>query len=370
MHVFAPVIQGIKLASWLVLHGRPRVSYVGGWVGHRNLGDEALFDACRVLFKGISLCPVRGDQNEIAFLRAARAFTSAMLAGGTIINRNESTLLRAQRMRELASHCFVFGAGVAGRAFWRGRELDRGTPWRDNSLGWQRVLESCDYVGIRGPLSQRSLIESGIRNVEVVGDPVLVFAGRTKNMVYRGRTLGLNLGTSGGQMWDGEEQVFEKMGKLASFAKCAGWKVTWFVVWPKDYALTRRVAKESGTDENIRPVYTDYARYLALVSDVSVYVGVKLHAVALATCAGVPAIMLEYRPKCRDYMESIQQGHLCQRVDQFSVEEVWEQVLDMDQDRDRYARELAKGILPLKSFQQRRAHEVAEKIERIYREAL
>ena len=38
----------------------------------------------------------------------------------------------------------------------------------------------------------------------------------------------------------------------------------------------------------------------------------------------VPSLMLEYRPKCRDYMMSIGQEDKTIRTDQFKAEDVWD----------------------------------------------
>jgi polysaccharide pyruvyl transferase WcaK-like protein len=37
----------------------------------------------------------------------------------------------------------------------------------------------------------------------------------------------------------------------------------------------------------------------------SAFVGIRLHSVIMAMCAGVPSIMLSYAPKCLDFMTSV-----------------------------------------------------------------
>jgi polysaccharide pyruvyl transferase WcaK-like protein len=361
MRVVTPIIRGVRLAAWAAAHSKPRVAYVGGWLGHDNLGDEALLEACRSLFPQMSLYPVRGHREEVALARITGVFQNAVLAGGTLINKNDGCLARAETMRDLAERCFVFGTGVANPEFWEGRKLAGGAAWRDNLVPWVDLLRKCDYVGVRGPLSQRILTDAGLTNVEVIGDPVLTFADGSRDMRYREKTLGLNVGVGAGHTWgEDEASVVKRLAELASFAKDAGWRVVWFVVWPKDYAVTHSAAKESGTEEHIRAIYRDHAQYLDLVSESSVFVGIKLHAVVLATCAGVPSIMLEYRPKCRDYMESIQQGHLCKRVDLVNAKDLWEQVVEIHGKRDEYARQMTEGISRLRMLQQKRARSIAD----------
>lgn len=363
MRIVTPLLEGVRLALWASSQSGPRVAYVGGWLGHNNLGDEALFDACKVLFSGVSLYPVNARRENVAVARLTRAFHCTMLAGGTIINKNNSGLMRAQRMLDIARYRYVFGTGVADPAFWQGRSLRDGNPWSNNMSQWREVLERCDYVGVRGPLSQRILMDAGVSKAEVIGDPVLAFADCSLGGRCEQRTLGLNMGVGGGYMWgESEESVFRRLVALASFAKSAGWTVIWFVVWPEDYAVTESAAKESGTDEHIHAVYVDPAQYLRLVSKMSVFVGMKLHAVILATCAGVPSIMLEYRPKCRDYMESIRQGRLCERVDQFKPENILDRVREIDGNREQYVADMATAISQLQAFQRLKADQVAARI--------
>jgi hypothetical protein len=363
MRLVTSIVERARLALWASSHSKPRVAYVGGWLGHNNLGDEALFSANQVMFPGVSLYPMKGRREDAAPARLTRVFHSAMLAGGTIINKNNDGLMRARRMLDIAERCFVFGTGVADPEFWESRKLEGGEPWRNNLVQWVNLLRRCDYVGVRGPLSQRILTGAGLANVEVIGDPVLTFADGSRGMRYHEKTLGLNVSIGDGHMWgEDEKSVLKGLVRLASLAKDAGWKVVWFVVLPKDYSVTEHAAKETGTDERIHAIYTDHAKYLDLVSESSVFVGIKLHAVVLATCAGVPSIMLEYRPKCRDYMESIQQGHLCKRVDLATTEDLWEQVLELHGKREEYARQLAEGISRLRTIQQQKACSIADRM--------
>jgi polysaccharide pyruvyl transferase WcaK-like protein len=58
-------------------------------------------------------------------------------------------------------------------------------------------------------------------------------------------------------------------------------------------------------DPVIHYEYVDPNRFMARVSKMEAFVGLKLHSVILAMCAHVPSIMLEYRPKGLDFMASL-----------------------------------------------------------------
>jgi polysaccharide pyruvyl transferase WcaK-like protein len=52
---------------------------------------------------------------------------------------------------------------------------------------------------------------------------------------------------------------------------------------------------------------------------VQFFVGIKLHAVALAMCTNVPSLMIEYRPKCREFATTLGVERFCVRSDSLDV---------------------------------------------------
>jgi len=271
---------------------------------------------------------------------------------------------RLATWRELAERCFdifpysmVFGTGVAHPSFWSSRP-----GWKDTLNEWKPVLEKCYYVGVHGPLSAQLLTDAGVANVEVIGDPVLRFAADVApgDGSYMPDTIGLNIAQVNGCMWGSQELVFAECVKLATFARKAGWAVKWFVVYPKDLRITEEAAQLSMTDNEIYKVYSDASNYLELVKPLSAFVGMKLHAVALATVAYVPSVMLEYRPKCRDYMQSIGHDHMTIRTDRVRAEQIWEIVSTLNSRRQAAAKALYDVIKPFSEAQQAKANQLTE----------
>lgn len=221
------------------------------------------------------------------------------------------------------------------------------------------LLQRCRFIGVRGHTSAELLAESGMDQVEVVGDPVLAFASGDINPSPIPNTIGLNIGTSDGRIWGNEERVCDEAASLARIAKKAGWSVKWFVVWPKDLEITLRAALSSDTAGEIHIICDDRKDFMERVRPLSAFVGMKLHATVLATCALTPSIMLEYRPKCRDYMRSIGQETLTFRTDTFRAEEIWEIVRFWNSHHHEAALTLSEGIRPLQEKQRAFARKVA-----------
>ncbi len=335
----------------------PRLAYIGGFYGHDNLGDEALYDAAESLFDKCSLLKYPRKPWLTSIAKVLPRIHCAILGGGTLINQIESWRRLAERCFDMFPSSLVFGTGVAHPSFWSSR-----AGWKDTLKEWKSILEKCSYIGVRGPLSAQLLADAGLGNVEVVGDPVLTFAKREspESDSFIPDSIGLNVGQAGGYMWGNEDRVLSEYIRLATFVRKAGWRVKWFVVYPPDLGITQKAAELSGTGQEIHRIYCDVNRYLELVRPLSTFVGMKLHATALATCAYVPSVMLEYRPKCRDYMQSIGQGDVTIRTDSMKAEEIWEIVSAWNSKRRAASKALYDAIKPLSEAQQSKADRLME----------
>ncbi|MBA7631673.1 hypothetical protein ES703_39208 [subsurface metagenome] len=333
----------------------PKMAYVGGWQGHRNLGDEAVYGALKQLFYPANFVEYNKNAVPCRLLKFLPVCEAALLAGGTVIGQKKSAIRWAENCFELCSHRIVFGAGVTDPSF---LAYESGTSsWQEYKQLWKGILEKFEYIGVRGPMSAELLTDFGLKKVEVIGDPVLSLSMTQfhHNASIDSNTIGINVGQAKGSVWGSESQIFEEYIRLATLAKNAGWRIKWFVVWPGDLLVTKQIAVASKTNNEIYELYEDYNRYVELVAPVSVFVGMKLHAVALATCAYVPSVMLEYQPKCRDYMMSIEQDGNTIRTDNFKAEAVWEMVTTLNVNRKKISESLFRTIKPLCELQNSRA---------------
>jgi len=326
---------------------------VGGWLGKNNLGDEALFRSYQSLFPEFGFFQYDGGRLSSNIARRFHDFKAGILAGGTLIGQKKSWLNIANSFLEICPKLIIFGTGVEEPSIWPGEATIN---------DWIPLLECCDFVGVRGPQSADLLMSYGIKQVDIVGDPVLTNAADHINSEPIPNSVGLNIGTADNRLWGSEEGVCEEMARLARIAKQAGWIVKWFVVWPKDYAITYKAASISGTESNIFLIYRDYKEFLARVRSLSAFVGMKLHATVLATCALTPSIMLEYQPKCRDYMKSIDREEATFRTDAFKADEIWDLICLFNNHHADASLALSKGIHSLRKKQKEFASKITASI--------
>jgi polysaccharide pyruvyl transferase WcaK-like protein len=347
------LVNGAQFARSALLSRRPTVAYVGGWLGKHNLGDEALFSAYKSLFPDVNLVHFNGGRVSQILSQNLPGLRAGLLGGGTLIGPTPGFLRIAHAFVKSRRELIVFGTGVEDPGFWpSGSTLEQ----------WRELLDRAPFVGVRGPISAEQLSRAGMKDIHIVGDPILAFAREDINPSPIPNSIGLNVGTSGAKVWGNEGQICEEMIGLARRAREAKWQVDWFVVWPNDLEITQRAAAASGTNARIHQIYDDHQLFTAKVRELTAFVGMKLHATALATCALTPSVMLEYRPKCRDYMQTIGQGAHTFQTDRFRAEMIWELVQSWNANRADAANTLLQGISHMKTLQRQMADKVARLI--------
>lgn len=303
-------------------HERKRALYFG-WLGFKNLGDEAIFYCIEELFKERLAFNTSGELDRICFKEMAlNYFDVHFIGGGTLINRNETVIETLLNYREKIPKGIALGTGVANEEFWQQFE-DR----HDRSNDWRDYLNSCLFVGVRGPDSLRYMQQLGVKMAVITGDPVL-YLGRDAIVAKSQRKrIGLNFGNTKNKLWGKSDQrVEDEMAVLIRILLDKNWEISFFNVFVDDtkayvdfierYDLKGKISFFDASDCSM-------GNALAYFDTVDVFVGEKLHASVFAACTYTPFIMLEYRPKCLDFMRSIECEKFNFRTDQLSADEIY-----------------------------------------------
>ena len=345
--------------SQVIRSSPPNALYIGGWLRHDNLGDEALYAAYRKIFGRLHFVhyPCVGGRILKIPNQIIKPACCGILAGGTLINRSDADLQSFGECSTFLDNLFVFGTGVGNAAFWKGRQS-----WQNKMNCWKSLLERCKYVGVRGPLSASVLMDYGIRKTEVVGDPVLCFAAPNNLKKTANKLLGLNLTIGDGHILGDQPNYFiTQIILLVKKMIREGWDIKWYVVCPEDIIITERCARETGAHE-IEYYYQDYEAYMSSVNKVSVFIGTRLHAVVLAICQYVPSIMIEYRLKCMDFMLSISQHDNTVRIDKIKHNKLYGKIHYLYEQKHEKSEELFVAIQKITSYQQQKAEEIQNSI--------
>jgi hypothetical protein len=298
---YAPVSEAAR--STTVSPERPQARYVG-WTGRFNLGDDIMVDCVRELLDWADIVE-SGDPQDLI-----------ILGGGTLINRR--TYLRWVSERDSPRiERATLGTGVASPDFWGLTE----DPKR-----WVRWLSSCAYVGVRGPRSAETLRSWGYRGeIEVCGDSALLVTPGPDVERKAGRVVVAPAWTKG-ELWGGSDSdVIEALAGAIERWKHDGREVVCLASSPEDDGQILQLSRATGGE--VLPYlagYVDNQAAIDLIGSAEVVVGERLHACILAAAVSTPFIGIEYRPKLKDFAESVDRGDLVVRTDTLSGESIVE----------------------------------------------
>ena len=330
-----------------------------GWVGRDNLGDEAMYEFCKMRFPSVrwssfydvaykpnlvhaltrgvrdSSRLFRSLVDELQQQRHLRALVSkvthrlsaqlngevGLLGGGTLINQAEWNLQSyidvRNRTRSLVP---VFGTGVAAPEFWSSK-----AGWKDHCKDWVAVLAELPEVGVRGPHSAELLKDAGATNVVVCGDPAISYHARYQNQpsfdpIERPLRIAINTGDCSGNLWGTQEDIqLSLLGLTQWLLKEGNHHIEFIPVWDKDVSHCTDIARRAGMAEStVSPALTSHASFLSKVETFDLIIALKLHAAVLSAAANVPCILLEYQPKCRDFAASLDWEQFTIRTDQLN----------------------------------------------------
>ncbi len=285
-----------------------------GWVGHGNVGDEAIWQVCQERFPQVRWrlfspsWPTRVLGRVVARTawQLAWAEDVGMLGGGTFINRHERALERYQLLRTLTRRPVpVFGTGVADAHFW-----SRQPHWKDRMGVWVELLSELPVVGVRGPRSKALLEEAGARNVIVSGDPAVAHhakcvATETVAAPKKPARIGINYGGSKSPMWGSFGDFHRRVVECGRALRREGHDLAIIAVLPYDVEDCLTLAHDLELPATAVRLVNSPGRFLQEVRSFELLIAVKLHAGVLAAAANVPFVLLEYQPKCLDFAMSI-----------------------------------------------------------------
>lgn len=329
-----------------------------GWLGHKNLGDEALYYSISDILRGSCEFLDSSRFNRVPhWIRSLRRFDYAVLGGGTLINRSDAVLEGLKRLRRYAPERFVFSAGVANDEFWRQFE-----PRPDRSQEWKEFLAGCRFVGVRGPYSLKYLVDLGITSAQMVGDAVLHLGDVEITRKRKDRLIGVNIGWTDGRLWGkSDESLAETVAAAVDRLLCQGWKVSFVNVYAADLAPLNRLLAARKWQGKVRVLdfsNGDWRAALQYFRELDVFVGEKLHASVFSACAYTPFLSLEYRPKCRDFCASVEWEQFNVRTDRLDTDAILDAVNTLYGEQERWQKHLHERVSHYKLLQARAAAEL------------
>lgn len=289
-----------------------------GWAGEGNVGDDLMYVAHRRALAPLTVArlPARRTGPRLAVLARVPAGVRArtmLLGGGTLFGRGD-WLERLETVRAATGPrpWMTLGVGVEepGFGFADGATLAR----------WARTARSWPVLGVRGPRSRELLADHGLE-ATLTGDPALLLADAAPPATVRERLLGVSLAVPEARHGDPDRVAATVESALATLRK-RGWRLRVFVFSRHDAARAAVLAGELVSPRTVPDL-------LRTLGECEVLVGERLHAMVMAAAAGTPALALEYRPKLRDFMASLDREALAVRADRTTAAQLVDAVEDL-----------------------------------------
>ena len=296
------------------------------------MGDDVLHRAIAELIRTPLLLPYGLPSWKLDILervfRGGRLYQAVVLGGGTLIN-DPYHLRQLQHALRRYQPLAVFGSGVRDPDYWRDHLMQRGWDAVHCLERFAEVLRQCVFLGVRGPRSAELLAECGLEP-EVIGDPALSLCTTRAAPHARTGVLGINLGCHD-HSWGDQSGITAAVVEVAESWARKGGAVDLLPMCELDLGPLEEVAVRLGAPPGWRTL-GDGRATLARIARCDVMICQRLHAAVFSVGSGVPVISLEYRPKCRDFMQTIARERYCVRTDSVSAGRLLELLAEVDAD--------------------------------------
>ena len=295
-----------------IRHKERFLGYIGS-VGRGNLGDEAMFEAIKILMPQYDIEIFSGARKERFLFKLGASgkqkFKSIILGGGTLVNQGYLGLVETALSLDATMHTLGTGVGSCG---FSGR-YDLGLE------SWLSLFRQFKSIGVRGPYSKKYLEGIGVESPEVIGDLALVLTlGSPYLNPINGHYI-INVALPNDDTPDfPSEKIVEELREMVNELKLAGYRPIPVAFCEEDIQATKQVLTMAGQKGISVHLPKSHSEYFDLLKDAEFVVGVRLHSAVLSCCAGVPSILIGYRNKCADFMESM--GLMEWHCDAFSME--------------------------------------------------
>jgi hypothetical protein len=326
------------------------VRYIG-WDGFKNLGDEALLTAHKLLFPDLQFI---SEGRLIEFkIRSSFEFLSfppraIFLGGGTLINESKNWLQRLDHYGENKFIKIAFGTGVFG-----------GSGLKE----WKYRLNEFSFLGVRGPISYAHLAKAGIRNVQITGESVLSLAPTDVVVTPSSGTIGINIGFP--KKLVRETVRYEYLVQMISLIKQfigIGLFVKLLPVCSEDLYISKLILKKIGNANcAISNKYNNHNEFYKSIQNCDLVIAHKLHAGILSFNCRKPILQIEYQSKCADFMQSVALEKYIIKMETFNAQSVFKKSLKLLGEREYLSQHSEEQIKKYRSIQSEFSQIISEK---------
>lgn len=309
---------------------KKKAIYVG-CTGQGNLGDEAILKAITSMLKS------KFYLYEISYAKpsSGKYFRKLLiknpdyifLGGGTIIRKgaNESYLkilndsIRIWPRAKIA----ILGPGVAEPSFAKfiGFPID--------VEGWKKLLNQSNFISVRG-IRSKNLLDSWqlSKNVNILHDPAIWLTRSDFQKKSKQKRIGLNFADIGDRIYGRDQDLIKQFAlELVGILQKDGWTIFLYPTTKSDMDFMLENIGFKNV-EGIRRYdnYTDLEQSLSFLESLDVFIGQRLHSIIFSAAVSTPFFALEYEPKTKDFLETINMANYASQVDRLDTKEIFNKI--------------------------------------------
>jgi hypothetical protein len=274
--------------------GFEEIVYIG-WIGHANLGDEALYFVSQETFKPYRLIKSHFSQHS----------GISLFGGGTVLPEWAAFIL---------PNTYNYAYGVSASNFPSIKHVPTFVLDRMRRFPFR-------LLGVRDYASKRILQEWGIKS-EVIGDPCLSLNAPHSARKEEGK-IGINVVDPG----KFAETAEPELAQICEELRRQSFRPILIPFCKEDISMISWISKKY--DIEVFKEWRDIAKVLLFMSSCQVIIGQRLHSLILGAATYTPFISLEYSLKCRAFSETLGFSNLNVEPGLQSAENVMKKLFDL-----------------------------------------
>jgi len=328
---------------------------ISGYYGYENIGDEALLASIIAALKAdipdlrITVLSASPQQTAarygveavnrfslFAVFTALRRADLLISGGGSLLQDVTGpftipyylSIVAMARMLGKQVMFYAQGIGPVSKGF--GRMLIK------------LVADRVNMITLRDPASGELLKEIGVHNppVELTADPVFGIdvgglAGSTE--VYSELGLTKPTGPLAGifvREWQGQNGYKRALAAAADMMYDDGWQVMFVPMqYPGDVDPAREIARMMRNTPILVERGLALHQIMGLAASMDLVIGMRLHALIIATVCGVPMVGISYDPKVAEFLDTIGQP-VIREMEKLTPELLIDQVVSIKHNSD------------------------------------
>jgi polysaccharide pyruvyl transferase WcaK-like protein len=303
-----------------------------GCTGQGNLGDEGVYCAIQNLLRDkIFLYPILyAKPSSGKYLRNifVRNSDLIILGGGTMIKKKTSEsylkLILEYHHKFPKAKVIVFGCGVADPI------LAEQIGFPTDIAAWKSILDKCQYIGVRGPISKNILKNEWnvTPSVSILHDPAIFFTKRRIKSKQKQKRIGLNFCDIFSRIYGLDQN------KVTIFAKqlierliSENWNVVLYPTAKNDiFYMQTIIGNKLISKVEMYENYRNLESSLSFLENLDVFVGQRLHSIIFAAATFTPFHAIEYESKTSDFLQSVRLEDYSTRTDNLDVNKIIEKI--------------------------------------------